>query len=276
MTGHAQPFVTEAVAGRRRRGITTMLPSEDGIWVGAELARRFGLPLWQFALTATDANRFVLRIARYVTGPSEDPGLRLVLSRHRRRDPRHPGPRRQHPSCGPPTSGPRCIPLITTKVVEFNDLAALEAALAPGDVACVLAEPALTNIGIVLPDPGFHDALRRIDPRDRHAARHRRDPHHLRRPGRGAPRPGACSPTCSPSASPSAAGCPPRPTACRPSWGALGEFFHSEGVDVSGIGGTLAGNALAVAAMRATLGERAHARRTSPDASRWRSAGPPA
>ena len=68
MCGHALPVVAEALAAQAGRRITTMLPSPDGPWVAGELARRFGLPLWQFAMTATDANRFVLRLARHVTG----------------------------------------------------------------------------------------------------------------------------------------------------------------------------------------------------------------
>jgi glutamate-1-semialdehyde 2,1-aminomutase len=67
MTGHALPAVTEAIARRAASGITTMLPSDDAVWVSQELARRFGLPQWQFAMSATDANRFVLRFARHLT-----------------------------------------------------------------------------------------------------------------------------------------------------------------------------------------------------------------
>ena len=186
MTGHALPFVTEAVrrAGAGAASPPCCPPRTPSGWRG-ELERRFGLPLWQFALTATDANRFVLRIARYRHRPSEDPGLRLVLSRHRRRDAGHHGPRRRDRAAALQHRGPGASRASPPRWCEFNDLPALEAALAPGDVACVLAEPALTNIGIVLPDPGYHDALREHHPRDRHPARHRRDPHHLRRPGRG-------------------------------------------------------------------------------------------
>src|SRR3954469_2112333 len=68
MTGHAPPAAVGALADQAPRGITLMLPSEDALWVGEEMGRRFGLPYWQFALTATDANRFALRIARAVTG----------------------------------------------------------------------------------------------------------------------------------------------------------------------------------------------------------------
>ena len=68
MTGHAPPPTVEAIAEQARRGITLMLPTEDSAWVGEELKRRFGLPYWQFALTATDANRFTIRLARAITG----------------------------------------------------------------------------------------------------------------------------------------------------------------------------------------------------------------
>ena len=161
MTGHALAYVADVLAERARRGITTMLPTEDAIWVAGELSRRFGLPLWQLALTATDANRFVLRIARYLTGRPKI--LVFDWCYHGTVD-------ETLATMGPDGEtelresniGAQVDPGATTKVVEFNDLAALEAALAPGDVACVLAEPALTNIGIVLPDPGYHEKLREI------------------------------------------------------------------------------------------------------------------
>src|SRR6202035_2836351 len=68
MTGHS-PFATvKTVEEQSRRGITLMLPGEDSIFVAEELQKRFGLPYWQFALTATDANRFSIRLARQITG----------------------------------------------------------------------------------------------------------------------------------------------------------------------------------------------------------------
>ncbi len=160
MTGHSPAAAVAAIAAQAARGITTMLPTEDGLWVAGELTRRFGLRYWQMALTATDANRFALRLARHVTRRpkvlvfnycyhgSVDEAL-ITL------DDGVAGPVQGN-------VGPAVDPALTTRVVEFNDVAALEQALAPGDVACVLAEPALTNIGIVLPEPGFHDALRRL------------------------------------------------------------------------------------------------------------------
>ena len=161
MAGHAVPSVTATIADRANRGATTMLPTEDAAWVAGELARRFGVPAWQFALSATDANRFALRIARAVTGRQRilvfdwcyhgtvDETL-VVLDPTGRVVPRDG-------SLGAPVD-----PAATTAVVPFNDVDALATALRGEDIACVLAEPVMTNVGIVLPDPGFHDALRRL------------------------------------------------------------------------------------------------------------------
>ena len=161
MTGHGLPQVADAVARQARRGVTTMLPTADALWVAEELHRRFGLPFWQMAMTATDANRFVLRFAREITRRPKvlvfdwcyhgtvDEAL-ATLDKDGRVVAR------------PGSIGPQVDPALTTVVVPFNDVGALELALTEGEVACVLAEPALTNIGIVLPEPGYHDALRRL------------------------------------------------------------------------------------------------------------------
>jgi glutamate-1-semialdehyde aminotransferase len=161
MAGHGPAPTARAIAEQVGRGITTMLPSVDAEAVGAEMARRFGLPQWQFALTATDANRFVLRWAREITGRTTvivhnwcyHGSVDETLAQLGNGDAVVPRPG----SIGP------AIPVdATTKVVEINDLDGLREALAPGDVAAVLVEPALTNIGIVLPDPGYHAALREL------------------------------------------------------------------------------------------------------------------
>lgn len=252
MAGHALPQVAEALAQQAARGITTMLPNTDAAWVAAELSRRFGLPYWQMAMTATDANRFVLRFARHITGRpkvlvfdwcyhgSVDEAL-VTLSPDGRVVSRSG-------SLGAPVD-----PDATTKVVQFNDLDALAAALEPGDVACVLAEPALTNIGIVLPDPGFHQALRELC--DRTGTLLVLDETHTICAG-----PGGCT---------AAWGLQPdlfvigktigggMPAAAYGMTAAVAERLHealfSDGIDVSGVGGTLTGNALALAAVRATL-----------------------
>jgi glutamate-1-semialdehyde 2,1-aminomutase len=252
MCGHALPFVTEAIERQARRGLTTMLPTDDAIWVGEELSRRFGLPLWQLAMTATDANRFVLRLARHVTHRSKvlvfdwcyhgtvDETL-VTLDAAGQVVPRASN------------TGPGADPASTTKVVQFNDVDALEKALADEDVACVLAEPALTNIGIVLPDPGYHEALREITRRT--GTLLVIDETHTICAG-----PGGYSaayglePDLFVIGKPIAGGVPAAAygmsadVACR-----LHEFLGDDGIDVSGIGGTLSGNALAVAAIRATL-----------------------
>ena len=161
MAGHGPAATIAAVERQMRRGITHMLPTEDAIAAGEELTRRFGLPLWQFTMTATDANRFSIRLARAITGRSKilvhdecyhgsvdetlatlDADGQVVAT---------------DLNIGPPVD-----PALTTRVVPFNDVAALEAALAHGDVAAVLVEPALTNVGIVLPEPGYHAALREL------------------------------------------------------------------------------------------------------------------
>lgn len=160
MFGHSPTPVAKAIAEQSSRGYTTMLPGEDAIVVSHELASRFGLPYWQIAATATDANRAVIRWARAVTGRSvllvfdgcyhgtvDDCMVRLKDGRTVAR----PG------LVGQVTDYSQ-----TTRVIEFNDLAALEAALEKGDVAALLCEPAMTNIGMVMPDPGFHDAIRSL------------------------------------------------------------------------------------------------------------------
>jgi glutamate-1-semialdehyde aminotransferase len=161
MCGHAPAPTVAAIAAQAERGITTMLPSEDAGAVGELMAERFGLRNWQFTVSATDANRFLVRLCRQVSGRpkilvhnhcyhgSVDETVVTIGSDGR------PAPR--YGNVGPPVD-----PAETTRVVEINDIEALERELAHEDVACVLVEPALTNIGIVLPDPGYHDELRRI------------------------------------------------------------------------------------------------------------------
>ena len=255
MTGHSPAIAVDAIAERARRGITMMLPTEDSVWVGQELGRRFGLPLWQFSLTATDANRWAIRIAREITqrpkvlvfnwcyhGTVDETFATLA--------PDGGGVVARPGNVGPPVELDR-----TTKVVEFNDLEALEQALAPGDVACVLAEPALTNIGIVPPEPGFHQALRQATRRtgtlliidETHCI--------CAGPG-GATRAWGLEPDILTIGKPIGSGVPA---------GAYGlshdvarRMFDADAADyedAGGVGGTLAGNALSVAAMRVTLAE---------------------
>ena len=160
MFGHSPPAVVEAITRQAARGLTYMLPTPDAVEVGRLLAGRFGLPHWQVATTATDANRFALRVARAVTGRPkilvfngcyhgtvDETFVRLVDGRAVNR---------------PGLLGQAADLTQLARVVEFNDLPALEAALAHGDVACVIAEPVMTNSCMVLPEPGFHAGLRRL------------------------------------------------------------------------------------------------------------------
>jgi glutamate-1-semialdehyde 2,1-aminomutase len=160
MFGHSPAPVVEAITRQAGKGITYMLPTEDAVEVGRLLAERFGLPHWQVATTATDANRFALRVARAVTGRPkilvfngcyhgtvDETFVRIVDGCAVNR---------------PGLLGQAADLTQFARVVEFNDLAALEAALAQGDVACVIAEPVMTNSCMVLPEPGFHAQLRRL------------------------------------------------------------------------------------------------------------------
>lgn len=159
MTGHAVDEITSAIAAQLNRGSTVMLPSVDSTWVAEELTRRFGLPKWQFSISATDANRFALRLSRHLTQRPKvlvhdwcyhgtvDETL-VIADENGQTISRHGA------------IGPQVHPSMTTRVVPFNDLDALEKQLSFGDVACMLIEPALTNIGIVLPDPGYLAGVR--------------------------------------------------------------------------------------------------------------------
>ena len=160
MPGHAPAVVRGAVEAALNRGITTMLPTEDAAWAGAELARRFAVERWTFTLTATDANRTALRLARELTGRP----LVLVFSYcyHGSVDEAFAVATPDGTRSREGNVGPAVDPAVTTRAIEFNDLDALEEALADGQVACVLAEPAMTNMGIVLPDHGYHDGLREL------------------------------------------------------------------------------------------------------------------
>lgn len=256
MAGHSPEPTVRAVHKRIAElgGITTMMPSEDAEWVAAELSRRFGLPLWSFTLTATDANRWALRIARMVTGRSKVMAFSYCY---------HGSVDETFVVSGPDGEtltragnvGPAVPVSQTTRVAEFNDLESVKRGLAHGDVAVLVMEPALTNIGIVLPEPGFLSAVR--DLCTRYGTMLLIDETHTISAG---------------------------PGGCTAAWGLRPDIFvigksigggiptgaygitdevaslvrnHPDAdlVDVGGVGGTLAGNALTTAAMRATLGE---------------------
>ncbi len=255
MAGHSPPATVRAVTERFGvlGGATTMLPTTDAAWVGAELHRRFGLDRWSFTLSATDANRWAIRVARHLT---RRPKV-LVFSYcyHGSVDEAFAvatpvGPRPLEGNVGTPVD-----PALTTRVAEFNDLAGIERELAHGDVAVVLAEPALTNIGIVLPEEGFHEGLRALT---RAAGTLLLiDETHTISAG-----PGGCTsawglePDLLTVGKAIAGGIPAGAYGLSEELSArLLADGEADLIDTGGIGGTLAGNALSVAAMRATLGE---------------------
>jgi len=161
LCGHAQPEIMEALYEQMKKGITHMLPTEDCVWVGKELQRRFGLPYWQILMTASDANRMALKIAREITGRrlilafnfsyhgSVDETLCVSFFNNVMHIPGAPGPIVKDPK-------------ETTRIIEFNDVEALKKALSPEDIACVITEPVMTNVGIIFPEPGYLDALREL------------------------------------------------------------------------------------------------------------------
>lgn len=259
MAGHS-PSPTVAAVTRRMGelgGITTMLPTEDAQWVGAELTRRFGLPLWSFTLSATDANRWAIRLARLATGRPKI--LVFGYCYHGSVDEAFalPGPDGKTES-RPGNVAPPVDLDLTTRSVPWNDLDAVEKALAHGDVAAILTEPALTNIGIVLPEPGFMEGLRELA--TRYGTLLMIDETHTFSAGvGGATRAWALEPDIFVIGKSIGGGIPS---------GAYGisrevaaaitrhtEAGDADIVDVGGVGGTLAGNALSTAAMRATLGQ---------------------
>jgi glutamate-1-semialdehyde 2,1-aminomutase len=254
MVGHAPDAAVTAIAECSRKGTTFMLPTEDAIYNGGELSRRFGVKYWQFTTSATDANRFSLRLARQVTGRpkvlvfnwcyhgSVDESF-ATLDQNNIVIPREGN------------LGPQINPYYTTKVVEWNDAEGLEAALKDEDVAAVLAEPVMTNIGIVHPAEGYHKALRELT--RKYGTILIIDETHTICTGIGGyTREYGLEPDIVTLGKTIASGIPTG------AYGFSEEFakravnvIQKEVCDTGGIGGTLAANALSMAAMRATLSD---------------------
>ena len=254
MAGHGPEATIRAVERQMRRGITHMLPTEDAIVAADELRRRFGPRYWQFTLTATDANRFAIRLARHITGRPK-----ILVHNHNY----HGSVDETFGWIGPDGAvekrrgniGAPVEPSETTRIVEINDLEALERELAHGDVAAALMEPALTNVGIVLPDPGYHEAVRELT--RIHGTLLINDETHTICAGPGGYT-GAHSlkPDMLTIGKTIGGGIPAGAYGFTEE---VGERIRAsiawEDSDVGGIGGTLAGNALTLAAIRATLAE---------------------
>ncbi|MER7277334.1 transaminase [Dactylosporangium sp. NPDC000244] len=253
MAGHSPAPVVAAVRERFETlgGACAMLPTADAAWVGAELTRRFGVTRWSFALTATDANRWAIRLLRAVTGRpkilfnsycyhgSVDESLIVNTP---------DGPRPRAGNVGAPVDV-----TVTSRVAEYNDLAALERELAHGDVAAVVMEPALTNIGIVLPEPGYLAGVRALT--RRYGTYLVNDETHTFSAGPG----GATGlwglePDVVTIGKAIGGGIPAAAYGLSDEIAErLGRMRDLDLVDMGGVGGTLAGNALSIAATRATL-----------------------
>jgi glutamate-1-semialdehyde 2,1-aminomutase len=254
MTGHSPDATVAAIREQVGKGITAMLPTQDAAIVSGELAKRFGLPLWQFTVSATDANRHVIRYSRMITGRSKI----VVIDRcyHGSVDETFAtldaagNTVAREGNIGAPVALDQ-----TTRVVEFNDIAGMEKALAHGDVAAILMEPAMTNVGIVLPQAGYLEAVQELA--KKYGTILIIDETHTISVG-----PGGMSaerglkPDFLTIGKAIAGGIPT---------GVFGmthkiaddiaRMVELEIIDTGGIGGTLAGNALSLASMRATLGE---------------------
>ena len=252
MTGHSPDATVAAIREQAGRGITAMLPTADAAIVSSELSRRFGLPLWQFTVSATDANRHVLRYCRLITGKSKI----IVIDRcyHGSVDETFAtlddagNTIAREGNLGAPVALDQ-----TTRVVEFNDLVAMEAALAKGDVAAILMEPAMTNVGIVLPEDGYLYAVEKLA--KKYGALLIIDETHTISVGAGGMTADLGLKPDFLTIGKAIGGGIPTGTfgMTREVAASIAAKVELEIIDTGGIGGTLAGNALSLASMRATL-----------------------
>jgi glutamate-1-semialdehyde 2,1-aminomutase len=255
MAGHSPPATVAAVTARfaEAGGATTMMPTEDAAIVADELSRRFGPLQWSFSLTATDANRWAIRLCRAATGRAKI----LVNSwcYHGSVDETIIVTSAQGPATRPGNVGAPCDVTLTSRVAEYNDLDALERELAHGDVAAVLMEPALTNVGIVLPEAGYLDGVRTLT-RDAGALLINDETHTLSAGPGGCTKAWSLAPDIVTVGKAIAGGIPAAAYGLSaPVVDRLASRRDLDLVDTGGVGGTLAGNALSLAAARATLCE---------------------
>jgi glutamate-1-semialdehyde 2,1-aminomutase len=254
MTGHSPEPTVRAIREQVGKGLTAMLPTQDATVVSTELALRFGLPLWQFTVSATDANRHVIRYARHITGKSKI----IVIDRcyHGSVDETFATLDLEGKTIAREGNIGALVALDeTTRVVAFNDLSAMEAALDYGDVAAILMEPAMTNVGIVLPGEGY---LHRVgELAKQYGALWIIDETHTISVGAGGMT-GALGlkPDFLTIGKAIAGGIPTGTFGMTREVAAeISTRIALDQIDTGGIGGTLAGNALSFAAMRATLTE---------------------
>jgi glutamate-1-semialdehyde 2,1-aminomutase len=252
MTGHSPKPTVDAITAQLSKGMTAMLPTDDAVAVSSELARRFGLPLWQFTVSATDANRHAIRYSRLITGKQKV----IVIDRcyHGSVDETFAtldssgNTVMREGNIGAPVALD-----LTTRVVEFNDLGAMEDALKEGDVAAILMEPAMTNVGIVLPDDGYLVAVGKLA--RRYEAVWIIDETHTISVGPGGMTADlGLKPDILTIGKAIGGGLPTGTFGMTHEIASqIAKKTEREVIDTGGIGGTLAGNALSLAAMKATL-----------------------
>ncbi len=252
MTGHSPDATVAAIREQVGRGITAMLPTQDAALVSQLLKERFSLPLWQFTVSATDANRHVIRYSRMITGRSKI----VVIDRCYHGSVDETFATLDGAGLTVKREGNIGAPVdldVTTRVVEFNDLAAMEAALAHGDVAAILMEPAMTNIGIVLPVAGYLQGVQALA--KKYGTYLIIDETHTISVGPGGmTKDLGLKPDFLTIGKALAAGIPTGTFGMTQEIAdAITKMVELEIIDLGGIGGTLAGNALSLAAMKATL-----------------------
>ncbi len=254
MVGHSPDASIKAIKAQLDKGITFMLPTDDAAVAAQTLADRFGLEKWQFTLTATDANRHIIRYARHITGRKKimihDYCYHGTVDETFANLDENGKTVSRANNIGAPVELNE-----TTWVVPFNDLAAAEEAFASGEVAAALIEPAMTNIGIVLPEPGYLEGLRTLATKYDVILIHD-ETHTLSEGVGGMTRRRNLSPDAVVLGKTIGAGIPAGTFGMTAALAErIANSLHLEHIDVGGVGGTLAGNALSMAAIRATLTE---------------------
>jgi glutamate-1-semialdehyde aminotransferase len=254
MCGHAPAASVRAITERLAKGSTFMLPTADAAVAAGLLAERFRVPEWQFSLSATDANRSLIRYARQVTGRPKilvhDHSYHGTVDEAYATLDEDGAVVSRRGNIGPPVELS-----VTTAVVQINDIPALEAALATGEIAAMLIEPALTNVGIVLPDPGYHEAVRELC--TTYGTLLIIDETHTFSAGPGGMiRELDLHPDAVVIGKSIGGGIPAGAYGMTDEFArAVRESLELEDIDVGGVGGTLAGNAVSLAGVRATLSE---------------------
>ncbi len=252
MTGHSPDAIATAIREQAGRGMSTMLPSKDAAAVSEELAKRFNLPLWQFTVSATDANRHAIRYARLITGKAKT----IVIDRcyHGSVDESFATLDAKGETVAREGNIGAPVDLeLTTRVVAFNNLPAMKKALANNDVAAILMEPAMTNVGIVLPKNDYLAGVQKLA-KESGALLIIDETHTISVGPGGMTAQLSLSPDFLTIGKAIGGGFPTGAFGMTLSIAdSIKKLVELEVIDTGGIGGTLAANMLSIAAMRATL-----------------------